>query len=140
VSENPTLAVANSGRVVVFGLPSIDPVSICGGFHHELHRLSFSPDGTLLASCGRVYASLWDVATGMELLRFNRANTIADIRFSADGKRIAVSSLPYFEDEHGAVSIWELEFGRGIDELRGMRSARDAMPRCACHLVRCGAS
>src|SRR5437762_1400545 len=42
-----------------------------------------------------------------------------DVALSPDGKRLAVSSAPAF-GEPGGVNVWELEYGRGIQTLRGL--------------------
>lgn len=93
----------------------------CAGSLNRVTGLSFSPDGTLLASCGRSSPLVWDVGTGDQLLRLGSTNTMTDIKFSPDGQRIAVSSVP----AHGApglVDIWKLQRRRGIQELRGLDS------------------
>lgn len=87
--------------------------AICRGSQYEILSLAFSPDGSTLASAGRDRARIWDVATGRMLLSVP-GDYVTGLAFSPDGKRLA------FGLEVGAVTIWELDNGRGVQTLRGL--------------------
>ncbi|KAH7234323.1 hypothetical protein B0J15DRAFT_154448 [Fusarium solani] len=63
----------------------------------------FSPDNTVLASWSHdAPISLWDVTTGIEMQRILVHDSINCIKFSKDGKRLALGG------RNGFVGIWEL--------------------------------
>jgi WD40 repeat protein/transcriptional regulator with XRE-family HTH domain len=81
-----------------------------------LQQLAFSPDGTRLAAADEAGASIWDAATGKQLLTFSghgkgaRSNGIA---VSPDGKWVASSG------NDGTVQVWETDTGKVIFKLAG---------------------
>jgi len=93
--------------------------SICRGSAHHIHSLKFSPDGMTLGSVGRGDIKLWDTTTGQQVLSIPERNWLNDLAFSPDGRSVAVSSSPAFDDP-GQVSIWRLEPSRGIQTFRGL--------------------
>jgi WD40 repeat protein len=77
------------------GMPETDIMGFCG--------LSFSPDGTYLASgCGDGTASLWNVAGTKEaaILRGHR-NTVFSVAFSPDGKLLATAG-------RSMIKLWDV--------------------------------
>jgi serine/threonine protein kinase/WD40 repeat protein len=114
------LAVGDRGaNVVIWDLASGHPIAYCRGSTYIINALTFSPDGTLLASTGRSVTKVWDSATGRLLLDLHRDNFLTGLAFSPDGKKLAVSTLTVFGTP-GRVVIWELQRGRGIQTLRGL--------------------
>lgn len=89
------------------------------GSPYHVYAITFSPDGTILASAGRYGATLWDVATGRPLLRLRAGNFQTNLDFSSDGRRLAIASKAAWDDQ-GNVFVYDLEDGRGIRTLRGL--------------------
>ena len=109
------------GGLVVWDVASHTPRSICHSpaGSSEVLSLTFSPDGTTLASAGGGKAQLWDLASGQLLLNVDTSNYTAALAFSPDGRRLAVGCVAAFGGAD-KVDVWELEPGRGIDSLRGL--------------------
>jgi WD40 repeat protein len=116
------LAVGDRGATIaIWDLASGHPTAFCRGSPYTINALTFSPDGTLLASAGRSITKLWDSATGRLLLDLHRDNFLTGLAFSPDGKKLAVSTMTLFGTP-GRVAIWDLQSGRGTQTLRGLSS------------------
>jgi len=109
------------GGVIVWDLRIRIPRSICHGSagSPEVLALAFSPDGMTLASTGRGFIHLWDIASGQLLLNVYAGSYLTALAFSPDGRQLAVGRCEAFGDPD-IVIVWELEPGRGIDSLRGL--------------------
>jgi WD40 repeat protein len=71
-----------------------------------LEQVGFSPDGRLLATSDGVLIHLWEVATGKEVHTLQgHQGEICALAFSADGRRLASSSLD------STVLLWNLAVG-----------------------------
>ena len=115
------LAAGDSGgAVTIWDLHLRVPRSVCRGSFGDVLALAFRPDGMTLASSGRGPVKLWDIATGRLLLELPGGNYTYPLAFTADGKALAVGMHPAFGSSVG-VNVWEIEDGRGIQELRGLR-------------------
>jgi serine/threonine protein kinase/WD40 repeat protein len=86
----------------------------------DVYAIAFNPDGATIAATGRNYASLFDLTTGQHILRMGGGSHITGLAFPADGQRLAVCSRPHFSADWCEVSVWQLEYGRGIRSLRGL--------------------
>ena len=70
-------------------------------------RVTFSPDGKLLATSGwNNEAILWDVNTRTVRFTFKHEDTIRVVLFSPDGKRLATGSLD------ATAKLWDVETGK----------------------------
>jgi serine/threonine protein kinase/WD40 repeat protein len=120
-SMNGRLAAGDSGATVtIWNLANQQTSAQYRGSNYAVNAVAFSPDGSMLASSGRVIAKLWDTTTGHLILDLNtkQNGTYVGLAFSPDGKRLAVCSTRNFQP--GMVVIWDLQFGRGIETLRGL--------------------
>jgi serine/threonine protein kinase/WD40 repeat protein len=108
--------------LTVFDLSTPSIRSQCRGSNYAVGSVAFSPDGMLLASAGRRKPILWDIWTGLPILRLAESATANSIVFSPDGKRVAVDS--------GGVHIYEIENGRGLQTLWGLDAEVDKIALC----------
>ena len=108
------------GGVIVWDLRLRIPRSICHGpkGSSEIFALAFSPDGMTLASTGRGFVKLWDIASGQFLLDIAAGNYVTALAFSPDGKRLAVGSIAAFGDPDSVI-VWELEPGGASTSCAG---------------------
>jgi WD40 repeat protein len=111
------LAVGDEGgSITIWDLAEKKPVTFCHGCTSHLYALTFSPDGTILASSGRNFPMLWDSASGALVLSFvEAADYNFGLAFTPDGKKLAYSTMAF-----GRVTLWSLENGRGQQTLRGL--------------------
>ncbi len=82
----------------------------------EVWAVAYSPDGSHLATtCEDGSVKIWDAATGQELLSFS-IPAPGDIKFSADGKRLAIAS-------GNNAGLWDASTGRQLQLLAGHTGA-----------------
>src|ERR1043166_2785402 len=111
-----------SNEVVIWDLQKRQPPIACRGSIWQVTALAFHPGGLLLASAGQARGKLWDARRGVQLLEFpTGSGQVRFMTFDREGRRLICGSEP------GAgtadICLWELEFGRGITPLRGLRAA-----------------
>ena len=71
-----------------------------------LSRVAFSPDDTQIATGDwDGIATLWDVATGAELVSFTNTDYVTSVAFSLDGKCLAAGT------RDGNVTLWDIDTG-----------------------------
>jgi WD40 repeat protein len=86
--------IATAKRVVSTGV----------GNNKEITAMTFSPDGTHLATASLdETARIWDTSVGAEAARFAGAGTVNAVAFSADGRILAVGT----ETGSAAVYLWK---------------------------------
>jgi WD40 repeat protein len=117
--DSSALAVADAGGGInIWKRGGKLPPTACSGPFDTAFALAFSPDGALFASGGRGPAKLWDARTGRLLLQIGCEDFITGLAFTTDGRSLAVSSRS--EISPGEVSIWSLDYSRGIQILHGL--------------------
>ncbi|GJD19254.1 hypothetical protein RIVM261_042100 [Rivularia sp. IAM M-261] len=86
-----------------------------GGHANEVRGVSFSPNGTMLASASADrMVKLWDVTTGKEIKTLTgHTNEVYGISFSPDGKMLASASVD------NTVKLWDVTTGKEIKTLTG---------------------
>ncbi|MFF9178755.1 PQQ-binding-like beta-propeller repeat protein [Streptomyces sp. NPDC014793] len=115
--DGRTLAAA-SDRATLWDTATGRPLHALTGHTSTVLAVSFSPDGTMLATASRDgTARLWDTSTGRSLhtLTGHTANVSAAV-FSPDGTMLATAS------RDGTARLWDTATGRPLDTLTGHTS------------------
>ncbi len=119
------LAAGDSGgNVTLWDLHTRTTKGRYQGGHYGFSVVAFSPDGTILACGGYGPVKLYDLATEQLLLDINVGGSgeyLTGLDFAPDGKRLAIS-MQEGNRHPGHVLVFKLEFGRGIQTLRGLSS------------------
>ena len=108
-----SVAVAGQdGRVRVYGFDGTLRRTLGGG--PPLTRLSFSPDGSLLAAGSTDHTvRLWSLSTGAERVLRGHTDAVESARFSPDGSRLVTASADHL------VRVWDVASGQTTLVLRG---------------------
>jgi hypothetical protein len=111
-------AAATAGEVRLYavpsgGLPAASQSRVLAGHKDLVQDIAFSPDGSLLATCGYDrLIKLWDVATGKEVRTLkDHSDAVYSVTFSPDGKLLASGSADR------AVKVWDVSTGRRLHTL-----------------------
>jgi endonuclease YncB( thermonuclease family) len=99
--------------------------AVLKGHGEAAFHLDFSPDGTLLASCGEPRVKVWDLRTGREIATFEGpedARWGRSVAFSPDGKSLA------FSWDDGTIQFWDT-IARGRVATLGRKA--DGIPALA---------
>jgi WD40 repeat protein len=98
-------------RLAVFDAKTGQRTAVCDGHRDGIWALTFSPDGTRLASGSEDnVARLWDPATGALLATYRgHTSKVLGVAFSPDGERLVTTSAD------GTVRQWNAGTGREIE-------------------------
>src|SRR5262249_44236844 len=111
-----------AGTVIVWDLVTLRPRSTCVGSGVDIMAIDFTPDGQRLATGGRFEVRIWDAATSQRLLEIQYYDYLPGLRFDPAGRRLALAETSVHErDARGCVQVLEMENGRGITTLHGLR-------------------
>jgi len=111
-SPNSQMIAVNSGATVIEirDIQANRTLYILRGHHGNVLSLTFSPDGSLLASGSRDHTvRLWDVTTGEQFKMLQVTRGVTSVIFSPDGHMLAYGS------EDGTIKLWHFhtdEHGR----------------------------
>jgi len=118
------LATADQGTAItIWDIRRGLPRSHCYGSLWTVGALAFHPDGQTLASASRFEVRLWDIASGLPILRLpgGGAGDSRALSFDGDGRNLV------FGGEQGSgvalFTLYQLERGHGVSVLRGLTSA-----------------
>jgi WD40 repeat protein/serine/threonine protein kinase len=118
------VAGGQDGILKVWGMTAGDePLTLQG--HTAISHVTFSPDGTRLATAGFGDRSvkIWDALTGQEIrtLRGLFAD-VMDVAFSPDGRRLTAAGRRDLRlGQRGAVTVWDAANGKELLSLDGQR-------------------
>ena len=127
-------AVATDGNLsahMPFSLTENSPhrIAILEGHTAWLHSVSFSPDGSTLASGGvDRTVKLWDVATQQDIATLPHGARVTSVAFSADGMLLASGAVD------GTVTIWDVTMRQDVstllhgDQVTSVAFSRDGAP------------
>ena len=104
------------------GKPIRDFVHETGTAPFPYTQITFSPQGTMIATGGEYQATLWDVQTGAKIRSFPR-----DIDDSPFGTQVSFSSDGswLFTSGYDGASLWDMKTGKKLRTFPGLQ-ARDA--------------
>ncbi len=85
----------------------------------DVYRVTFSPDGKILATCGALSPlETFDMTTGQRIRRFtNRDQSFSCLAYSPDGRKLAAS------DKHGGIRMWDTGKGKLMHHIHTGREA-----------------
>jgi WD40 repeat protein len=82
------------------------------GEQREIRSITFSPDGTLIATVGKTL-SVWDVGTGKRRFTLQDPSLAFCVRFTPDGQRIVAGCVD------STIKFWATESGEPVYTLSG---------------------
>src|SRR5262249_48996859 len=116
-SDGRKLIVTGLKYMRVWGLEGSGEKVLTAGHDAGVNSMAFSPNGKLLASCGRdQHLRIWDAITGRLIKTYPLANTgsAKALAFSPDGQLLAAG-------DGSAFYLWDVASGQKLAEQRAGR-------------------
>ena len=112
----------SDNRVTLWDVASGEPIATLGGHTGEVWSVTFSPDGTMLASAGGTFdntVKLWDVDSGEPIASLEgHTDVVSSVAFLSDGTRLAAGSGL-------TILLWDVDNGDQITILEGHALSSD---------------
>ena len=113
---------SSDNRVKLWDVASGEPIATLGGHTGEVWSVTFSPDGTMLASAGGTFdntVKLWDVETNTNIATLEgHTDVVSSVAFLSDGTRLAAGSGL-------TILLWDVDNGDQITILEGHALSSD---------------
>ena len=113
---------SSDNRVTLWDVASGEPIASLGGHTGEVWSVTFSPDGTMLASAGGTFdnrVKLWDVDSGEPIATLEgHTEVVSSVAFLSDGTRLAAGSGL-------TILLWDVDNGDQITILEGHALSSD---------------
>ena len=108
--DGTRLAIASSVGIWIYDAHTGEELSLLTGHTHSVNSVSFSPDGSTLASGGNAgTVRLWDANTGEPLHTLTGdTSSVNSVSFSPDGSTLASGS------DEGTVRLWDANTGEPL--------------------------
>ncbi len=113
--DGRSLAVASSIGIYIYDVATYRELALFTGHTSWVESVSFSPDGTMLASgSADRTVKLWDIATRTNIATFEgHTDRLESVSFSPDGKILASGA------RDNTIKLWNVETGEDIVTLEG---------------------
>ena len=115
-------STSSDNRVKLWDVTSGEPIASLGGHTGEVWSVTFSPDGTMLASGGGTFdntVKLWDVDSGEPIVSLEgHMDVVSSVAFLPDGTRIAARS-------DITILLWDVDSGDQITIPEGHALSSD---------------
>jgi WD40 repeat protein len=107
-ADGRALIVASTQSIQIWNLAGTEEKLVLAGHPRGVPGITFSPDGKLLASCGKDRAvRLWDTGRGgVQRTLTGFGSSVQSVAFSADGSLLATG------DDGGSIQLWDVSDGR----------------------------
>jgi WD40 repeat protein len=114
--------LTGKGEVAVWNTADGSLAGTLGGLDEMPQGLAFSPDGALVATGQKGAVVLWDwKANTSRRVPLAEGAQVTALRFSPDGKRLAVATIGPLAPAETGVRVWDLGANRVVAEWSGAR-------------------
>jgi WD40 repeat protein len=121
-SEGSRIALSPnySYDIIIIDANTGNTIQTLKGHTDRVLSISFSPDGSKLASSSLDKSvKIWDTVTSKNILSYNNRETIKDVRFSPNSKKIAYPGFMDYKSNDIHLRICDLETNKDLKILTG---------------------